>query len=428
LADAGLSAWLRWLETLHPEEIELGLERVGTVAERLGVRRPAPRVVTIGGTNAKGSIAALIEHVLLAHGVSCASYTSPHIEHFRERIRLDGREPEDARIVAALERIEGARVGVPLTFFEFTTLTALELVREQGVEVAVLEVGMGGRLDATNVVDADVAIIGPIGLDHSEWLGPDRDAIGGEKAGIARAGRPLLIGERDPPTGLVEAARSVGANTATLGRDFDWQPAPAGSAWHVRLGDEAEVFTLPEPADPAPFQKDNATTALAALTRLGVAMDTQSMRNGLARARTPGRFEVHPGSVQIILDVAHNPAAAGALAAALRARPVDGRLRLVIAMYRDKDIEGVVAALADVIDVAYPSSMDHPRGASGEHLLTVLAEAGLACSGVSAGPVDALERAGSESRDGDCIVVIGSFATVAAARPAVTNARTLGSL
>jgi dihydrofolate synthase/folylpolyglutamate synthase len=414
LAEGGLARWLRWLETLHPADIELGLERVATVAATLGAQRPAQRLILVGGTNGKGSIATFAEHVLLARGVRCASYTSPHIEHFGERVRIDGCASGDAVLIAAFERVAAARGDTPLTFFEFTTLAAFELIRAAGVEVAVVEVGMGGRLDATNIVDPDVAIVGPVGVDHSEWLGSDRDQIGAEKAGIARAGRPLIVADRDPPPGLVDTAQAHGAGLVRLGADFDWAEAGTGR-WDLDPGLGTSFEGLDVLAQGPGFQRDNASAAVAALHWAGHAPDRAALERGLADAPQPGRFErTRIDGVEVILDVAHNPAAAAALAGALRS--VSTRVHWVLAMYLDKDRSGVAQALRGAVDRAYPAALAYPRGASGDAIRAALVDVGVECAPTSASPEAALAQAWAAAAAGERIVVAGSFAAVAAVR------------
>ncbi len=415
MADSGLTRWLRWLETLHPADIELGLERVASVAATLGAQRPAGCVILIGGTNGKGSIAGFAEQVLLAQGLRCASYTSPHIEHFGERVRIDGRASDDAPLIEAFERVAAARGDTPLTFFEFTTLAAFDLIRAASVDVAVIEVGMGGRLDATNIVDPDVGMVGPIGLDHSEWLGSDRDQIGAEKAGIARAGRPLVVADRDPPAGLVDTAQAHGASVLRLGPDFDWAESGRGGRWDLDLGDGSRFEGLGVLGAGPGFQLDNASAAVAALHWAGHTPERAALERGLAEAWQPGRFEhTRIDGVEVILDVAHNPAAAAALAGALGAAGT--RVHLVLAMYQDKDRSGVAEALRGAVDRAYPASLDHPRGANGDVVRAALVEAGVECAPTSPTPEAALARALAVAAAGERIVVAGSFATVAAVR------------
>jgi len=408
-----LRRWLDWLETLHPSEIELGLDRVGAVASALGAARPAQHTITVGGTNGKGSVITHLEGVLRAHGHRVGAYTSPHLHHFGERIRVDGRDAGAADIVAAFERVERARGTTPLTFFEFTTLAAFEVFRAAGVDYALLEVGLGGRLDATNVVDADVAAVTSIGLDHSEWLGPDRDTIGAEKGGIARSDRPLIIGDRAAPRGLLDTATGAGARIERIGGAFDW--APEGRGWRFDHGATALV-DLPWPALPGHRAVDNAAVALAVIDHLPPPLDPATVRAGLARINIPGRFDVRPGRPEIILDVAHNPEAAEGLAHALAGRGYAGRTHLVLAGYHDKDLGGIARALAPRVDTWFPAHLPPPRGATGERVAALCRDVGGAVSQPAGDPGQALAAALGLADPTDRIVVAGSFATVSVAQ------------
>ena len=290
-----LAGWLQYQERINPRTIELGLARVRAVWEAMGAPRPAPTVITVGGTNGKGSTVAFLEAMLQAAGYRVGCFTSPHLLRYNERVRIDGKDIDDAALVASFERIEAARGELLLTYFEFGTLAAIDLIARSGVDVAVLEVGLGGRLDAVNIIDADAAIVTSVDLDHQEWLGGDRDTIGREKAFIARASRPLVLGEAEPPARLLETARQIGANVLIRGTHFGAAPgAPAMS------GD---------------FQRFNAAAAVAALRALpDLKVDDAAMAVGLAAARVPARLQVLPGQPAVVVDVAHNPHAARALA------------------------------------------------------------------------------------------------------------------
>ncbi|MGN6227664.1 MAG: bifunctional folylpolyglutamate synthase/dihydrofolate synthase, partial [Dyella sp.] len=265
-----LAEWLAYQEGVNPRSIELGLDRVRAVWQRMGAPRVAPHVITVGGTNGKGSTVALLEAMLQAAGKRTGAFTSPHLLVYNERVRIDGRDADDASLVAAFERIEtarlqGAEAPIPLTYFEFGTLAALDLFARAGVDVAVLEVGLGGRLDAVNIIDADVAVITTVDLDHVDWLGPDRDSIGREKAGIARAGRPAIVGEAQPPNGLLAALAAIGARVERAGVDFHVERLDHGWCWRHRDG---TAMQLPDPALAAPVQYANAAAAIAALHAL----------------------------------------------------------------------------------------------------------------------------------------------------------------
>jgi dihydrofolate synthase/folylpolyglutamate synthase len=417
-ANATLDEWLTRLERLHPQEIDLGLERVGEVAAALDVCTPDARVITVAGTNGKGSVCQFLASILEAAGHRVGLYTSPHLDRFNERIRIDGVEADDASLLAAFARVEHARGDVSLTFFEFTTLAALDLFAAAGVDFIVLEVGLGGRLDATNVIDADVAVVTSVALDHAEWLGSDVDAIAREKAGVARPGRPLIIGETQPTAGLLATAGEIGADCRRAGVDFEQRQY--GDGWQWRRGAMAPV-DLPLPALGGGYQLDNAATALAALDVLGIDVAAGVVAEGLSRTRIAGRFERHAlttgdSSLEVILDVAHNPAAAASLAQSIGSLN-DARTLAVIGLYADKDIDGVVAALADVVDGWFPASLPEPRGALGERVAAAIRQVTrMPIETAAADPVAAFEAARATAGPGERIVVLGSFATVAPVR------------
>lgn len=409
---AALADWLRWLERLHPRAVDLGLERVGTVARALGVDSPDVPVLTVAGTNGKGSVCAMLEAILAADGARVGVYTSPHLFRFNERVRIAGEHVTDDALCEAFARVDRARADTSLTYFEFTTLAALDLFARAGVDRLVLEVGLGGRLDATNIVDPDVAIVTSIGLDHAEWLGSDVDAIAREKAGIARPGRPLVCGEAPPPHGLLEAAAAIGARLLYPGNGFDFAPADGGGwSWQ---GPDAAWQGLPAPALEGGYQVGNAATAVAALVAAGYSPARGTLEAGLRAARVPGRFEIRPGAVETVLDVAHNPAAAAVLAATLAARPCGGRTLAVLAMYVDKDAAGVVAALAAAVDAWVVAGLPGPRGRQAGELERIVDAAGATVAQRAPDPLAAYRRAQALARPGDRILVAGSFAAVAA--------------
>lgn len=353
-----LTEWLAYQERVNVHSIELGLDRVREVWQRMGAPAPAKYVITVGGTNGKGSTVALLEAMLAAAGRRVGAFTSPHLLEYNERVRIDGADADDAALIASFERIEAARRtgpddAIPLTYFEFGTLAALDLFARAGLDVALLEVGLGGRLDAVNIVDADVAIVTTVDLDHMDWLGSDRDSIGREKAGIARAGRPAIVGELDPPAGLLEALVDRGARIERAGMDFSVQRQALGWRWQHRDG---LVMALPDPVLSAPVQYANAAAAIAALHALGTAGGLtaagdfpDAVRRGLQTARVPARLQTFPGDPPLIVDVGHNPQAARALAAWLDAQP-DVPTHAVYGALADKDVSGVIAALGSRID------------------------------------------------------------------------------
>ncbi len=402
-----LADWLAWQERLHPAEIELGLERVRTVLERMDLLRPCQRVFTIGGTNGKGSCVATLEALSLATGRCTGAYTSPHLLRYNERVRVDGIEADDAALVSAFEAVDAARGEISLTYFEFGTAAALEIFRRRGVHTAVLEVGLGGRLDAVNAVEPDAAVVTSVGLDHMEWLGPDRESIGREKGGIFRPGKPAVIGDRDPPASLLAAA---GTGALRLGVDFDWVDTPAGWCWQ----DGTRVLPgLPGAALPASALKDNAACAIAAFLALEpAAMTAGTAGRALGSIRLAGRMQRIPGEVEWWLDVAHNPDAARVLAQALAAAPVRGRTWCVLGMLADKDAGAVAALLKDSVDGWFLASLPPPRGLAAEALE-------MRIDGTLGGLVTRAESvaaacaaAAAAARPGDRIVVCGSFHTV----------------
>ena len=407
-----LQEWLAWQERLHPNAIDLGLERVRRVLEALGLDRPAYPILTVGGTNGKGSCVAFSEAMLRAAGLKVGAYTSPHLLRYNERVRVDGAEAADEEFCAAFERIERMRGDVSLTYFEFGTLAALEIFARHGIQVAVLEVGLGGRLDAVNAIDPDAALVASIGLDHQEWLGPDRESIGREKAGIYRPGRPALCGDRDPPVTLVEHARGLGARFQVLGQDFDW--SQQGESWTWR-GEGGEIAGLPLPALSGRIQYDNVATVIAALKSLAprVYVPETALRRGLEDARLAARFQRVAGPVETIFDVAHNPDAARVLAANLKAEPARGRTLAVMGMFKDKAVEEVAEALAPCLDRWYLGGLEGPRGQSAAALADRV-RSRVAGAEVREFPsVQAAHAAAAaDAKSGDRLVVFGSFLTV----------------
>ncbi|HZV23293.1 MAG TPA: bifunctional tetrahydrofolate synthase/dihydrofolate synthase, partial [Luteimonas sp.] len=314
-----LDEWLAYIERQHPKSIALGLERVREVAARLQLARPASQVITVAGTNGKGSTVAFIESIARAAGWKVGAYTSPHLLAYNERVRIDGVDATDDALVAAFESVEAARGDTALTYFEYGTLAALWLFQRTGLDLAVLEVGLGGRLDAVNLVDADVAVITTVDLDHQDWLGNDREAIGREKAGIARAGRPLVLGEDDPPSSVLGHAYAIGASAIRAGCDFFFSPTEAG---HWQWREVGAGLELPSPRLAAPSQLRNAATAIAALRALPDTLPTDAYAQGVADTDLPGRLQrFNRIGVEVVVDVAHNPQAARELHAWLQQAP-----------------------------------------------------------------------------------------------------------
>jgi dihydrofolate synthase/folylpolyglutamate synthase len=408
-----LADWLARLERLHPSTIELGLDRVKRIKDAMGLAPTFPLIV-VGGTNGKGSTCAYLEAVLGAAGYKAGLYTSPHLLRYNERVRIAGQESSDADLVRAFERIDAARGDTSLTYFEFGTLGAMAQFIDAGVDVAILEVGLGGRLDAVNVFDAEVAIVTSVDLDHMDYLGDTREQIGFEKAGIYRAGRPAICADPAPPVSLLEHARQIGADLRCVERDFSAQRE--GDQWTYR-GQSVAWPALPLPAMAGAFQLRNAAAALAALeaVRDRLPVSEAAIRQGLVQARAAGRFQRIARAPDVILDVAHNPEAARALAATLREQPVAGRTLAVVGMLADKDAAGVFAALKGEIDAWWTCTPDSPRAQDAAALAAALhAHAGSAPISVQTDVNTALAEAQSAAREGDRILVFGSFYTVAA--------------
>jgi dihydrofolate synthase/folylpolyglutamate synthase len=406
-----LSGWLSYIERQHPSAIALGLDRVREVLARLDLTLECP-VFTVGGTNGKGSVCAMLESMLRAAGYRTGLYLSPHLVRFNERVRLSGREAGDAELCDAFAAVEAARGDVPLTYFEFATLAALRLFARGSLEAAVLEVGLGGRLDAVNVIDPDCAVLTGVAIDHVEYLGGTRESIGREKAGIFRAGRPAVLADPDPPHSTLEAARAIGARLLRIGRDFGYEPAPG--QW-LYWGPRGRHAGLAHPALRGRAQLRNAAAALCALDelreRLPVAM--QDVRRGLAEVTLPGRFQVLPGRPRVVLDVAHNAEAAGELAANLGASGYAARTVAVCGMLRDKDQAAVLGALASSVEHWHLATLPGPRGAGAAELAAHLAA--LRVRGAVAqhdSPASAFRAALGDAGPDDKIVVFGSFLTV----------------
>lgn len=409
-----LDEWLQYQQTVHPAGMALGLDRLRAVGQRLGLRRPAARVLTVAGTNGKGSTVAFSSAIARAAGWRVGSYTSPHLLRYTERIRIDGREADPDRLVEAFARIEAARQDVPLTYFEFGTLAAFLLFADAGLDLAVLEVGLGGRLDAVNLVDPDVAVLTSVGLDHMDVLGPDREAIGAEKAGVFRRGCPAVIAERLPPTSVLAAADRIGAIPLRLGIDYRFLPL-TGGAW--RYEDSQGAFELPPPALAASCQLANAAAALAALRALpaAAAITPAAAAEGVATARLAGRLQRIDGPVEVVLDVAHNPDSARVLADWLARHRPRGVTQAVFSALGDKDIPAIVGALLPVVD-AWRLAGLRAAGSRGLDVEEVWRRcAGLLSRTLATRHVDvaaALTEALSQAAPGDRVVVFGSFHTV----------------
>ena len=410
-----LAEWLAYIERQHPSTIALGLERVSQIMQTLNLALGCP-VITVGGTNGKGSTCAMLESILRCAGYRTGLYTSPHLVRYAERVRIAGLECEEDTLCDGFAAVEAARGETPLTYFEFGTLAAFWIFRQAKIEAAVLEVGLGGRLDAVNVVDADCAVLTSVGIDHVDYLGPDRESIGREKAGIFRPGRPAVVADPEPPSSVVSAT----GDKLFLGKDFGFQAQETQwSYW----GPGGKRGGLAWPALRGRIQLRNAAAALCALDtlreRLPVA--AQDVRRGLAEVAIPARFQVLPGRPQVVLDVAHNPQAAQTLADNLGAAGFSPETIAVCGMLRDKDIAGTLRALAPRVTRWHVATLPGPRGASADLLGDHLRGLGASAAEKFASVEDALEAALGRATPDDKIVVFGSFLTVGEAMQWLTN-------
>ncbi|MGN6580998.1 MAG: bifunctional tetrahydrofolate synthase/dihydrofolate synthase [Bordetella sp.] len=424
-ASTPLDGWLHYLEVLHAKPIDLGLQRVSEVARRLDIRLDAVKFV-VGGTNGKGSTCAMLEAMLLAAGYKVGLYTSPHLIHFNERVRINGELVTDKALVEQFHAIETARAEISLSYFEYTTLAALRLFAQSGLDAVVLEVGLGGRLDAVNIVDADCSVITSVDLDHMDYLGDTREAIGFEKAHIYRAGRPAICSDPVPPQSLLDYADKIGADLWLFGRDFNY----SGDRQQWAYGGRSQRRSaLAYPALRGANQLLNAAAAMAALesVRQRLPVPQQAVRLGLAQAVLPGRFQILPGQPLVILDVAHNPHAAAVLAQNLDNMGYHPYTYAVFGMLSDKDLAGVVAKLGSRIDHWYCAGLPGARGMPGEALAErvraalPVTPAGEDAPGVQAcqDPAAAYAAARKRAGENDRILVFGSFLTVSAVMQAL---------
>lgn len=407
---ATLADWLVRLESLSPHEIDLGLQRVQLVLQKLALQRP-DTVLHVAGTNGKGSSVALAEALLMQSGAVIGAYTSPHIARYNERIAVGGSAVSDVDIVAAFERIESVRGDIPLTYFEYGTLAALVVFEQHGVDISILEVGMGGRLDAVNVVEPDAGLITNVSLDHCDWLGEDVETIAAEKAGIMRHGKPIVYASMQVPAAILRGAAETGAELVLAGRDYSWEAS--GNSWRWR-GRHNTLENLAHPALPGPIQLINAAGVLALIEAAGFdsLFRTSSVNAAFGKASLPGRMQTACTDRKWLFDVAHNPAAAEALADTLGRAPIDGKTIAVVGMLDDKQVEGIVTALADVVDKWIAVSACSNRSYDAAELARRIANASnRAC--LEATSIDnAIEEARRLSDDDDRILVTGSFYVV----------------
>lgn len=423
-----LADWLLCLERIHPKTIEMGLERIDRVRAELDLVPSFP-IITVGGTNGKGSTCAMMEALLSRAGYRVGCYTSPHLLRYNERVRIGRREASDDELCNAFSVVESARIrsGVSLTYFEFGTLAAVELFRRAKVDVAILEVGLGGRLDAVNIFDADCAVLTSVDFDHMDYLGNTREEIGWEKAGIFRSGKAAVCAEPDIPASVRHHADAIGANLMHIGEHFGYSTRAGGSGWSY-WGSGGKRHSLPYPALRGAYQLNNASASLAALDSLknSLPITMGDIRQGLLDVIWPGRFQVLPGHPVTVLDVAHNPGAARALASSLDSMGRYQKTYAVFGMLRDKDIAGVASALAARVDIWLAAGIDAPRGASADEVIRALEEAGVGKEGQGEqgeqgeetilsfpDPAAAYAFACEQASGNDRICVFGSFHTVA---------------
>ena len=415
-----LGEWLDYVLAGHPESvIELGLGRMKTMLNRLQIAFDCP-VITVAGTNGKGSTCAMLESIYRAAGCKTAMHTSPHMLRFNERACINGKEVEDGPLVEAFEEVEHARDGLPLTYFEFTALAILRVFQKACPDVVILEIGLGGRLDAINALESTASIVTTVGIDHEAYLGNTRDAIGWEKAHIYRKGHPAVCADPNPPRKLVQYAQALGADLILRGKDFEIEALPEGL---MRFQMQGQVWTLPVPALAGANQIDNAAGVLAIVASLlsKLPVSEEQIAEGLRSVRVTARFEKVQTNPDVILDVGHNPHAANVLSQNVRALKTQGKVIAVFGMLADKDMLDVVKIMSPVISEWFITGLPGPRGASAEMLRRVMLEAGVdganihVCDGVA----DAFARAKREAAITDKILIFGSFVTVTAALPLV---------
>jgi dihydrofolate synthase / folylpolyglutamate synthase len=407
-----LDQWLDWQSTLHPQEIELGLERVATVWRRLKPAGLEGPVITVAGTNGKGSCVAMLESIYRQAGYRVGAYTSPHLVRYCERIRLDGMAVDEGRLCEVFDAIDRAREEITLTYFEFGTLAALSIFAEERLDLVILEVGLGGRLDAVNIIDADLALITTIDLDHVGWLGESREAIGVEKSGIMRAGRPVVLADAAMPASVHREAVRIEARVYALGREFDFRKAEKHWRWIDARGDSLD---LPMPSLTGAGQLQNASAVIMACHLMCPQLEFKSadLADGLRQVSLPGRMQEIPGRPGIVLDVAHNRQAIEGLRARLRLHPLQGRILAVFGLLADKDAAAVADLMRDTIGAWFLMDLPGDRGRSADDLARILREAGITAP-VHAYPGFAEAYAGvrSAAQDDDLILIFGSFLVV----------------
>ncbi len=410
-----LPDWLDWQQGLHPKKIDLGLERIASVAGRMGIMQPEQTVITVAGTNGKGSSVAFLESILSAAGYRVGAYTSPHLFRYNERIRINGQEVDDKTLCNAFAAVDEARGATTLSYFEFGTLAALYLFRQAPLDIIVLEVGLGGRLDAVNIIEPSVSLVTSIGIDHCAWLGDDRELIGREKAGIFRAQRPAICSDPVPPASLEKYAHEIKADWYCLGQAYSFMPGRAGWNWQ---GGSSIHESLPCPSLPGEHQLENAAGVLMALELLNSRhpVSRTAIEQGLQSVSLPGRCQIIAGPVEQIFDVSHNTDSVACLERLLEDRPCKGHTRVVLGMLDDKDAGEFASRLAPAVHGWYIAGLDVERGLSAQALQACVEAAGFSGKNrIFPDVATAWQEAHTDSEAGDRIVVCGSFFTVAEA-------------
>lgn len=412
-----LQQWLSYLEQLHPNEIDMGLVRVQSVAQRLGLPRIAHKIITVTGTNGKGSTCAFLASLVAQQGLKVGVYSSPHLLHYNERVRINGENVSDQQLCDAFTAVEHARLDTSLTYFEMGTLAAFWLFAQASLDVVILEVGLGGRLDAVNIIDADIAVVTNIGLDHADWLGDTRDSVAYEKSGIFRTGHPALCGDLFPPERLLTQAALLNTPLLLRGRDFDLAVCP--DSWHWRgvdaQGQPLQLQDIPLLSLPI----ENAALALQVYALLGLSWQADALLRGLCGARMTGRlqelqFDYQGRTLHLMLDVAHNPHAASYLAERLKSQPIRGRRLAVFGMLDDKNLAGVLDCMQEQIVDWAVAPLPTARSCSAEHLQHCLESRQVAVASY-AGIAQAIEAQCAQATEDDQIIIFGSFYTVAEA-------------
>ena len=410
-----IDKWLHWQESLHFTAIELGLERCRRVANNMGLLNPSYNVISVAGTNGKGSSIIMLDRILRNAGYKIGRYTSPHLLRYNERICINGEEASDTELCESFDRIDRARGDISLTYFEFGTLAALDLFRQHSVQLAILEVGLGGRLDAVNILDADISLITSIDIDHQEWLGNNRESIGREKAGIFRNLAPAICSEPNPPQSLLDCSEALGTPISILGSDYQFNLINDTWSWSTK---DTRIERLPRPMKYCDFQIQNASGVLMLLAKIQdeYPVSTENIKQGLSSFRLEGRFQIIPGAIPKILDVAHNRESIKALVDNLKVIPCYGKTHIILGMLKDKDHQRVIKELIEITDTWHFVSISQDRGIEAKILTSELKALGrLENISEYSNVEEALDKLHKLSMPDDRIIITGSFYTVGAA-------------